>query len=139
MPEVFRYGAQSTWLEEPDLLGLKLVGVVSAEESHDFNAKQVELCQGRTRVFMLVDMADFSSVSSAGRKHASEGLHQMPLRGIAIHQAGIAARVLGKLVVAGVQLFTKDESKRFPLEFFPTEAEARAWIDQRRRELSSAA
>ncbi len=139
MSEVFRYGAQSTWFEEPDVIGLKMVGVVSAEESRDFHAKQVALSQGRKHVFLLVDMSDFSSVSSAGRKYASEGLHQTPIRGIAVHQAGITARVLGKLVVAGVQLFTKDETKHFPLEFFPTEAEARAWIDQRRRELTSAA
>jgi hypothetical protein len=43
------------------------------------------------------------------------------------------ARVVAKLVITAVNLFRREASNN-PIEFFPTEAEAREWIASRREQ-----
>ena len=131
MPDTHRIGSHTTWFEEPDLIALRLSGDVSPGESATLAQEHLEMARGRDQVFMLVDMTDFGSGTPEGRKVTSEALHRMPVRGVALCRAKLTAKVMAKLVFAGVKLFRK-EHRTFPIEFFDGEAEARAWIEQAR-------
>ena len=136
MPEIHRIGAHTTWLEDPDLVVLRLAGDVSLEDAEEISHRHFEMIEGRESIFMLVDMAGMGADTPAGRKTTSAALNQMPLRGLAICHARMEARVMAKMIVTGVDLFKDDESTRFPVQFFDAEPAARAWIEERRKELS---
>jgi serine/threonine-protein kinase RsbT len=127
MPEIHRIGAHATWLEEPDLIVLRLAGDVSLEDAEEISRRHLALSAGRTGVFMLVDMLGLGADTPAGRKTTSEALTRMPLRGLAVCQARMEAKVMAKMVIAGVSLF-KAETASFPVEYFDDETAARAWI-----------
>lgn len=131
MPENHRIGSHTTWFEEPDLIGLRLSGDVSLAESEILAQEHLGMSQGRDGVYMLVDLTDFGSGTPAGRKITSEALHRMPVRGVAVCRAKLTAKVMAKLVFAGVNLFRK-EHRGFPIEFFDDEPQARAWIAESR-------
>ena len=132
MPEIRGVGSHTTWFEEPDLIGLRLSGHVSLLDSEALAREHLGMAQGRETIYMLVDMAGYGSGTPAGRKLTSETLYKMPVRGIALYRAKLTSRVMAKLVFAGVKLFRKDR-ENLPIEFFADEAEARAWIEAKRR------
>jgi len=132
MPEVHRIGAHTTWIEEPDLIVLRLAGDVSPEDAEEINRKHFGLIAGRESVYMLVDMVGLGTDTPAGRKTTSEALTRMPIRGLAVCQARMEARVMAKMVIAGVDLFKEDESASFPVQYFEDEPAARAWIEELR-------
>lgn len=128
MPEAHRIGAHTTWLEEPDLIVLRLAGDVSQEDAEEINRRHFALIEGRESVTMLVDMVGLGTDTPAGRKITSEALTRMPLRGLAVCQARMEAKVMAKMVIAGVDLFQGEGNARFPVEYFEDEAAARAWL-----------
>jgi hypothetical protein len=136
MPEIHRIGAHTTWLEEPDLIVLRLAGDVSLEDAEEINRRHFEIIEDRETIFMLVDMAGLGADTAAGRKLTSEALTKMPLRGLAVCHAHLEARVMAKMVITGADLFKTEDSSRFLVSFFEDEPSARAWIEERRRELS---
>jgi hypothetical protein len=62
----------------------------------------------------------------------------LPLRGIAVFNASLKAKVFAKLIVSAMNIF-KSSAERAPLEVFDSEQDARAWIQRRREQLLSAA
>lgn len=127
-------GKHVTILEDPDILFMRLVGPVTAEEGKEINRLHREFGLEREHVFFLVDLKDLEGIHPDVRKEAGEILKELPLRGAAVYQASFKARVLAKLILTAMNLF-RPESEKAPIEFFDTEAEARAWIEERRREL----
>jgi hypothetical protein len=136
MPEIHRIGAHTTWLEEPDLIVLRLAGDVSLEDAGEINRRHFELIEGRDAIFMLVDMAGLGTDTPAGRKLTSEALTRMPLRALAVCHAHMEARVMAKMIITGTDLFKTEDSAKLPTAFFEDEPSARAWIEERRREVS---
>ena len=136
MPEIHRIGSHTTWLEEPDLIVLRLAGDVSREDAEAINRRHFELIEGREAIFMLVDMAGLGTDTAAGRKVTSEALTRMPLRGLAVCHAHMEARVMAKMIISGAELFKTEDSTDFPVGYFEDEPSARAWLEERRRELS---
>jgi anti-sigma regulatory factor (Ser/Thr protein kinase) len=133
MPEVHRIGSHTTWLEEPDLIVLRLAGDVSLDDAEEINRRHFALTGEHDGVFMLVDMLGLGTDTPAGRKTTSEALNRLPIRGLAVCQARMEAKVMAKMVVAGVSLFKDDEKESFPVEYFEDETAARAWIDGLRK------
>ena len=138
MAPVHRVGRHTCFLEEPDILGMKLVGRVSAAEGSEINRLHLELGQSLERLFYLIDMVEFEGMDPAVRKEAGLVMTRLPLRGIAVYQASLTARVVAKLIVGAMNVF-KSGAAKAPFEAFPSEEEARAWIEQRRRQLMDAA
>jgi hypothetical protein len=136
MPEIQPVGSHDTWFEEPGLIGLRLKGDVSLEESAALADIHTEMARACKAIYMLVDMTEFGSGTPAGRKVTSETLTRMPVRGIAICRAKLTSKVMAKLVFAGVRLFRKDV--KFEIEFFDHEAAAREWIAERRSAAAAA-
>jgi hypothetical protein len=129
MPEIHRIGAHATWLEEPDLIVLRLAGDVTREDAEEINTRHFAMIEGRDSVLMLVDMLGLGTDTPGGRKTTSEALNRMPLRGLAVCQARVEAKVMAKMVIAGMSLFKDGETERFPVEFFDDEPAARSWLE----------
>lgn len=124
--------------EEPDILFMRLNGSVSQDEGSEINRLHREIGVGRDHIFFLVDLKGLDSIHPSVRKESGEVLRELPLRGAAIYQASFKARVIAKLIITAMNLFRNEEEKA-PIEFFDTEAEARAWIEMRRRKVAATA
>lgn len=135
MSQIHKIGEQITYFEEPDLIVLKLKGEVSEEEGLELNRLNREFGQGREQVFFLIDLEHMSNLPPAVRKVATETLHQVPTRGVAICKAPFKARVIAKLIVTALNMFRREAAKD-PVEFLDSEQEARTWIDRRRKEIA---
>jgi len=86
------------------------------------------------RVFYLIDLAELDRIDPEVRKDATSTLAEILLRGMVVYSASIKARVILRLIFTALNLFS-NKADRVPLYFTHTEAEARAWIEKRRREL----
>jgi hypothetical protein len=118
-------------LEEPDIIFMGLRGDVSDAEGLELLRRQKGFAEGRKMLFFLMDGREMAGISPAARKAVAETLKEIPLFGMANFQAPMKARVVAKLVITAINLFRKDASTN-PVEFFPSEAEAREWIASRR-------
>jgi hypothetical protein len=138
MVEIHRIGNHATYFEEPDILSMKLVGEVGTEEVREINRMHLEFGRDRDHMFYLIDLSELDNLPSQVRKEASETVRSLPLRGTVIFGAPLKAKVLAKLLMTAVNMF-KGGKNNNPVEFTDTEAEARAWLDRRRRQLAAAA
>jgi len=132
-------GRHATYFEDPDVIFMRLVGMTSEEEANEINRRHRIWGDENPRVFYLLDLTRLEGIHPEGRKAASRTVRLLPLAGVAVYGAPIKARVLAKLVFTAMNLFKVNSADRFPIEFYHTEAEARAWIDARRRSLGPAA
>lgn len=133
-----RIGDQITYFEEPDIIYMKLVGSLEREDGLEVNRRHREFARGRDHIFFLIDLSELQSIHPSVRKAATETLKEVPLRGIAVCQAPLKARVIAKLITTALNMFKSDAAKN-PVEFTDTEEEARSWIAARRREILNAA
>jgi hypothetical protein len=131
-----KIGNQITYLEPPDIIVLKLHGGVTWEEGSEINRRHREWGKTLDRVFLLIDLAELDRIDPEVRKDATSTLAAVPLRGMVGYSAPLKARVIAKLIFTALNLFS-NKADRIPLHFTHTEAEARAWIDERRRELDA--
>jgi hypothetical protein len=131
-------GNQITYFEPPDIFILKLHGGVTWEEGSEINRRHREWGKTLDRVFLLIDLKELDRIDPEVRKDATSTLAEIPLRGMVGYSAPIKARVIAKLIFTALNLFS-NKADRIPLHFTDTEAEARAWIDARRRDLEAGA
>ena len=131
-------GNQITYFEPPDIFILKLHGGVTWEEGSEINRRHREWGKTLDRVFLLIDLAELDRIDPEVRKDATSTLAEIPLRGMVGYSAPIKAKVIAKLIFTALNLFS-NKADRIPLHFTDTEAQARAWIDARRRDLDAGA
>ena len=130
-------GRHWTGFEEPDLLRMKLNGVVREEEARELNRLHQLYVAGRGRVFYLIDLSELETIEPGARREAGDGLQQLDLGGIAIFKAPLKARVLAKLIFTAMNMFRRGGISQVPFEFHGDEDEARAWIATRRQRLAA--
>jgi hypothetical protein len=138
MSQDHQIGRQITYLEQPDIFVMKLYGKVTQEEGSEINRRHLEMGRDLDRLFYLIDMKNFEGMDPELRKQAGLTMKTLPLRGIAVFQASLTARVVSKLIVGAMNVFRSGEEKA-PFESFASEEEARAWIARRRHQLLDAA
>lgn len=131
-------GPHATYFEEPDIIILKLVGYCNREEGEEINRRHVEFGKLSDQIFYLIDLSRLEGIDPEVRKRATQVLNEVPLRGMIGFAAPLKAKVIAKLVFTALNLFS-GKAEKIPLEFFDTEAEARAWIDKRRQDLAAKA
>src|ERR1700688_1761175 len=131
-------GNQITYFEPPDIFVLKLRGGVTWEEGSEINRRHREWGKTLDRAFYLIDLAELDRIDAEVRKDATSTLAEIPLRGMVGYSAPIKAKVIAKLIFTALNLFS-NKADRIPLHFTDTEAQARAWIDARRRDLDAGA
>lgn len=130
-PNNLVFGKHVTYLEEPDIIFMKLTGDCTDAEGLELLRRQRGFAEGRKMLFFLMDSSEMAGISPGARKAVAETLKEIPLYGMANFNAPMKARVVAKLVITAINLFRRDASTN-PVEFFPTEAEAREWIASRR-------
>lgn len=124
-------GKHITYFEEPDIIYMRFGGAVTAEDALELLRRQIEMSQGRSLLFFLIDAEDLENIAPEGRRAVAETLKEIPLRGMAVVKAPLKARVVTKLVITAINLFRRDSNLN-PVAFFDTEAQAREWIASRR-------
>jgi len=130
-------GRHWTGFEEPDLLRMKLAGVVKEADARELNRLHQIYVAGRGRVFYLIDLSELETIEPGARREAGDGLQQLDLGGIAIYKAPLKARVLAKLIFTAMNMFRRGAISQVPFEFHDSEASARAWISSRRKRLAA--
>jgi hypothetical protein len=133
-----KIGKHTTSYEEPDILFLKLVGEVGLDEVREINQKHLDYGRNRDHMFYLIDLSELDNLPAQVRREASETVKTLPLRGTVVYGAPLKAKVLAKLLMTAVNLFKGGKNQNL-VEFTDTEAEARVWLDRRRRDLVAAA
>jgi hypothetical protein len=131
-------GKQTTVFEPPDIFFLKIRNHVNWEEGSEINRTHREWGKNLDRVFLLIDLSELDRIDPEVRKDATATMATIPLRGMVGFAAPIKAKVIAKLIFTALNLFS-NKADKVPLHFTDTEAEARAWIEERRRELDAAA
>ncbi|MDC3959357.1 hypothetical protein KEG38_36220 [Polyangium jinanense] len=119
--------------EPPDIVFCRPIGRISAADVRgvlDFNAtiaKQI----GRG-TFYLGDSSRITGYSIASSLQLFQSSPMEYLRGTAIFGANFHQRTQNSAVLRAIRLLGQPMS-RLPIETFPDEASARAWIDELRR------
>jgi hypothetical protein len=120
--------------EEPDTIYMEFHGPVSLAEGREVNRRHEEWGKQYDHLFFLINLKELDGIDPTVRKEAGPVMRAMPLRGAMAYAAPLKARVAAKLILTAVNLFRK-EADRMPFSFVATEADARAGIERRRREL----
>lgn len=84
---------------------------------------------------VLLDLSRTSSISAQARKAAVKERGEMPVRASAAFGGSFGIRILATLVIKASAVFFPKHEHTF--RFFDSEDEARAWLEQRRRDLGS--
>ena len=130
-------GHQFTCLELPDIVHLRLQGMVTVEEARLINAAHLEYAQDVSHFFYMIDLANLGDLPAATRREASGVLKVLPVCGTVICNAPLRAKVLAKLLLTAASLFRKGEEGN-PILFADTEEEARALVEKRRQHIGRA-
>ena len=136
-PEMFKSnpcGLQFTGLELPDIVHMKLQGKVTLEECQMINQAHLEYAKDVSHFFYVIDLADLDDLPATVRKEASETVKLLPLRGTAVLNAPLRARVLAKLLLTAANLFKRGAESN-PVVFADTTDDARVWIEKRRGQI----
>jgi hypothetical protein len=128
-------GKYVTCFEEPDIIYMKFSGVVSTDDALELLRRQMAMGQDKKMLFFLIDAENLETISPDGRRAVAETLKELPLRGMAVVQAPLKARVVTKLVITAINLFRRDANLN-PIAFFDNEAEAQKWIAERREKFA---
>lgn len=120
--------------EPPDLLVATLLGELDASDTGRITAEARRVAVGRSWALLLCDISRITGLTSEARRTAADGFRSVPVRGIAFWGGDSRGRAQGTLMGHAMNLLSnrRDEC---PLRFFSSEAEARAWLAQRRDEL----
>lgn len=119
--------------EPPDLLFLIYSGHLTAPHIEGAVATSKRLIAAQPYHMAMLDVSKLRGMTLGARKAAVASSDTMNVRGVAVIGASFHLKVLGNLLGRAAQLVYP--AKDNPLEFFSSEAEARAWIHGRRGRL----
>lgn len=130
--EEFRVGKHIFRWEPPDVTFLSYVGDFDGDSMHRLDQIARQFSVPRPYVLVLIDMSRVGTITAEARKRSAEDGIGVPMRGVAVFGASRAVRVVMSVVSRALDLFHGGHSDN-PTHFFATEAEARAWIAERRK------
>lgn len=123
--------------EPPDVAFWHLIGRVEESDILRIYEAQFDFAKDKPYILLLIDVTRFDTITAAGRRVAATGLDggkkAMPVRGSAVIGASFHVQVLGLLISKASKAIHRHEDNE--LHFCDTEAQARAWVEKRRREL----
>jgi hypothetical protein len=100
-------------------------GDISDETARAIAAACRRLSDSGRQVLVLSDARRTGTISASARKVMAEELRNVRFDAIALFGASFAVRVVSTLAAKTVQLLSRQS---YPVEFFETEGEARAWL-----------
>lgn len=127
-------GAHTMRMELPDVVFFTFVGDVSAAEGPVLLGEWQRFAEERPWTLVLVDLRRSGKIAPEARRLSV----RLPLkgRGTAAFGGGFAQRALATLLIKAYELLRPEADS--PMIFVETEAEARAWLRERRRALERA-
>ncbi len=129
-------GGSFVRFEPPDLCIGTFVGDITPEDMAAMFDDLRRFSRGRPHVLTLADLTRCGTLSAAARKAAADAGKGLPVRGAAVVGASFQMRMFATLMTRALNLFNGASDTYNPLRFFDTEAEARAWLAERRRSVS---
>jgi hypothetical protein len=127
-------GRQSTSLELPDIVHMKLVGEVTLEECRELNQAHLDFAKEVTYFFYWINLTDLEDLPATVRREASATVKLLPVRGTVVYNAPLRARVLAKLLLTAANLFRSGPEKN-PVSFADNDQDARAIIAKWRQQI----
>lgn len=132
MVEQKRFGKQVTWIEEPDVFCMRIVGVVDGDELAGILEEIRVWSEGKSNTFALTDLSGVSGATSSAKKMLNE-VRPIPNSISVTYGANFAVRILADMMYRARRLLRREKSAESAM--FATESEARAFIEKRRTEL----
>lgn len=123
--------------EPPDICHEDYVGEVSAQDVSAMFVQVERAAEGQPFVFVLANCSRATMLTAEARKLGAEGMRdpRYKMRAIAVYGASYRMRVIIELLARVAAIFARSGGVDNPFRIFETEAQARAWLDVRRREL----
>jgi hypothetical protein len=126
-----RFGEHLTWIQEPDIFHMRLVGVLEGSEFKSIVEWQTEWGRSKSRIFVICDVTLLQSISRDARKLANEHGHIMPTNAITItFGASFGIRVMAEMASRARKVLGMVELTNGV--FVDTQADALAELERRR-------
>ncbi|MDC0744421.1 hypothetical protein [Polyangium mundeleinium] len=124
--------------EEPDLVLFHFRGhITTRDEAQRLYDVQLRFSDGKPHIFLILDVRALDQMTAEARRVVIDGPANnrpvVPVLGCAFIGATFHFRVLGTMIFRAARLLRG--ANTFPVRFCDTEAEARAFIDELRRDL----
>lgn len=119
--------------EPPDICVAVFVGDIDGVVMRRMNEELKRAAEGRDHIFFLIDQTRAGSVNAEARRLGVEGARGINILAGAVFGASFHMRVVMTLIVRVLRLVQNQQGNL--LQFFATEAEARAYLTERRRAL----
>ncbi|WP_438038836.1 STAS/SEC14 domain-containing protein [Sorangium sp. So ce128] len=107
------------------ILCFAIEGDISDEIARSLCAVFRRVSDSGREIFVLSDARRVGTLTAAARSALAEELRGVRFSGVAVFGASFSLRVVTTLASRSVQFFTGEV---YPLAFFDTEGEARAWL-----------
>jgi hypothetical protein len=121
--------------EEPaeDIVVIRLRGEITPEDAPLMGGPLRRFIRdGRSWVFLLVDLNEMTGIPPSARKPLGEGILDVPIAAVAAIGATFAQRVVATLADRMSNLLRG--GRRYETRFFSAEDQARAWLARKRLE-----
>ena len=132
-PAYRHIGAHTVHFHPPRLLRFVVRGDLSGQDLDAMEVFAVEHVGAQPYLLGIVEITLHQDATPEARKAAARAMTRLPYRALAFVGANFQTRILAKLVIGAVRLVAPD--RFFPMAFFETEAQARAWLEEREREV----
>jgi hypothetical protein len=134
LSEIRHVGTQGSFVrfEPPDLVVGVYAGVVSVTDQREMFEHLRRFSEGKKFVLTMIDLGRAQPFSAETRKETAEVGKNLPVRGTAVIGASFQMRALASLMTKVINLFSSRADRDSPMAFFATEAQARAWLSERR-------
>lgn len=131
MHEEGRFGAHLLRVEEPDFLYLEIQGPLRFDEMHALFREHDERLLATGVLFTLVDVSKAAGMERGAKNAWQSRPRDLPSHAVAIVGAPFRTRTFIDLLVRAIRTLTRAQVH---VRFWPTEAEARVWLGEKRRE-----
>ncbi|MGK4000394.1 STAS/SEC14 domain-containing protein [Sorangium sp. So ce1024] len=130
MSDPRRADARPWFHEDPDgFLCTYVEGDLTVDAARALAAACRRINDSGREVVMLCDSRRMGTVPAPTRKAMAEGFRPVRFIAIAVFGASFTVRVITTLATKSIQILNR---QAYPVEFFETEAEARAWLVAKR-------
>jgi hypothetical protein len=129
--EEMRVGTHVARFEPPDVVVLVMDGDESVADAEGMLVAMRAFARGRERVFVLSNITRLGTISAEARRISADANSIENVRAVAAFGGGFTQRVMAKLVLTAFEVLGRGSAA--PTRFFDSEAHARAWFDQLRR------
>ncbi len=120
--------------EEGDLLVAIVDRLLTLEITKQFCHLAEQVREREKRLFVLSVIQGHQTASAEARRYFSEWTSKNQVDASAMVSSSTLARATMTLIISAAALISR---RAIPTAFFATEAEARAWIDRKRQQISA--